>query len=142
MHCGINWNVTLRFYCFKGKRKTLSTFLRAVPHSRPDPPKNVKKPQTVWLLLIWFMIKIVICELSNFFADNTYSFQSWATVLISNYNQNFRQVISYFIFVCLLKLILYNSKPQNQLSEWTKDFCFLCAKTLTQAFLHDSHIWL
>ena len=35
----------------------------------------------------------------------------------------------------------YNSKPQNQMSEWTKDDFFWYAKILTKAFLHDSHIW-
>ena len=32
----------------------------------------------------------------------------------------------WFIFVCLLKPILYNSKPQNQMCDWNqKCFCFV-----------------
>ena len=32
----------------------------------------------------------------------------------------------WFIFVCLLKLILYNSKPQNQMCDWNiRWFCFV-----------------
>ena len=48
----------------------------------------------------------------------------------------------YFSFVCLLKLILYSSRPKNQKCDRNiKCFCF--AKILNQAFLqHDSHIWL
>ena len=48
----------------------------------------------------------------------------------------------YFLFVCLLKLILYNSKPQNPICDWKKMFLFCFAKILNQAFLHDSNIWL
>ena len=49
----------------------------------------------------------------------------------------------YFSFICLLKLILYNSKPQNQMCDWKpKMFLFCFAKILNQAFLHYSHIWL
>ena len=36
----------------------------------------------------------------------------------------------WFIFVCLLKLILYNSKPQNQICDWNQNcFCFALQKS-------------
>ena len=36
----------------------------------------------------------------------------------------------YFSFVCLLKLILNNSKPQNQMCDWNqKCFCFVLQKS-------------
>ena len=36
----------------------------------------------------------------------------------------------YFSFVCLLKLILYNCKPQNQICDWNqKRFCFVLQKS-------------
>ena len=36
----------------------------------------------------------------------------------------------YFIFVCFLKLILNNSKPQNQMCDWNqKCFCFVLQKS-------------
>ena len=46
----------------------------------------------------------------------------------------------YFGFVCLLKLILYSSKPIIKCV--TEMFLFCFTKILNQAFLHDSHIWL
>ena len=46
----------------------------------------------------------------------------------------------YFSLVCLLKLILYNSKPQNQMCDWNqKCFCFVLKKNL---FYMNPHIWL
>ena len=49
----------------------------------------------------------------------------------------------YFIFVCLLKLILYNSKPQNQICDWNqKKMSVLLFTNLRSSFLHDSHNWL
>ena len=47
----------------------------------------------------------------------------------------------YFSFVCLLKLILYSSRPKNQKCDRNQK-CFCFAKILNQAFLHYSHIWL
>ena len=49
-----------------------------------------------------------------------------------------------FHFVCLLKLILYDSKAQNQMYDWKrKCFCFvLFYKNLKSSFLYDTHIWL
>ena len=46
----------------------------------------------------------------------------------------------YFSLVCLLKLILYNSKPQNQMCDWNqKCFCFV----LKKSFLHEpTHLTL
>ena len=42
--------------------------------------------------------------------------------------------VVYFIFVFLLKFILYNSNPQNQMCDWNqKCFCFV-TKILNQAF--------
>ena len=36
----------------------------------------------------------------------------------------------YFSFFCLLKLILYNSKPQKQICDWNqKCFCFVLQKS-------------
>ena len=41
----------------------------------------------------------------------------------------------YFIFVCLLRLILYNSKPQNQRWDWNqKCFHFILQKSLIKLF--------
>ena len=48
----------------------------------------------------------------------------------------------YFSFVCLLKLILYNSKPQNQMCDWNIKCFYFFDKNLKSSFLHDSHIWL
>ena len=49
----------------------------------------------------------------------------------------------YFSFICLLKLISYNSKLQNHMCDWKpKKFQFCFVKILNQAFLHYSHIWL
>ena len=52
---------------------------------------------------------------------------------------------SFFLFVfCLkLKFIFYNSKAQDQMCDWTKDFyIFLECKNLNPSLiLHDSHIW-
>ena len=48
----------------------------------------------------------------------------------------------YFSFVCLLKLILYISKPQNQICDWNIKCFLLFYKNLKSSFLHDSHIWL
>ena len=53
-----------------------------------------------------------------------------------NYNkrvQIFRLVPLYLFFCLNLKLILYNSKPQNQMCDWTKDF-FLVWKNLDSSF--------
>ena len=46
----------------------------------------------------------------------------------------------YFSLVCLLKLILYNSKPQNQMCDWNqKCFCFV----LKKSFQHEpTHLTL
>ena len=61
-------------------------------------------------------------------------------------------VVSFHFFVfcfCLnLILILYNSKPQNEMCDWTKDFYFfLVCKNLHSSFKHliqevSSHSWL
>ena len=53
----------------------------------------------------------------------------------------------YYSFVCLLKLILYNSKPQNQMYDWNqKCFCFICKKLFYMAHTFDFevslHSWL
>ena len=48
-----------------------------------------------------------------------------------------------FSLICLLKLILYNIKLQNQMCDWKpKMFLFCFTKIVNQAFLHYSHIWL
>ena len=48
----------------------------------------------------------------------------------------------YYSFVCLLKLILNHSKPQNQMCDWNqKMFLFCFTKISKQAFLHDSNFW-
>ena len=56
----------------------------------------------------------------------------------------------YFSFVCLLKLILYNSKPQNQMCDGNqKSFCFVLQLRLfymvhtfvSEVSLHSWLIW-
>ena len=43
------------------------------------------------------------------------------------------------LFDCLLKVIMYNSKPQNQMCDWNiKCFCFVLQKILNQA-LYMTH---
>ena len=42
--------------------------------------------------------------------------------------------IVYFSFVCLLKLILYNSKAQNQMCDWNQKISVLFYKNLKSSF--------
>ena len=63
-------------------QSTNLSLLNSTSH-KPDPPKNVQKPQ----------IDVIVMDMV------------------------------YFSFVCLLKLILYNSKPQNQMCDWNQK-CF------------------
>ena len=89
----IKFPYIIKIYCFKGL-DSVSTAITspvavsqksvwpaklqyAMAHSRPDPPKNVKKPQ----------IDVIVIHMV------------------------------YLSFVCLLKLILLNSKPQNQMCD-------------------------
>ena len=55
--------------------------------------------------------------MSNFFTDHTYSFQSWATVVISNSYQDFRKVLFYF---CLYALTYFVQKQTSELNMWLK----------------------
>ena len=90
---------------------------------------------------------IVNCDLSYLY------FFCWKILLPKLSNSHNHQLLSkgtkfqtsFFLFVfCLkLKFIFYNSKAQDQMCDWTKDFyIFLECKNLNPSLiLHDSHIW-
>ena len=46
----------------------------------------------------------------------------------------------YFGFVCLLKLVLYNNKPQHQMCDWNQKCFFLFFhKNLNSSFFYKTH---